>query len=187
MSRPAPENLEAIFEFGTMFHCTILEPHAVKEEWKIADNYNLAIEMSKTFWHDKICRDFVMAKDFKREHEFYDTLTLDGMQIDARCKADGYREKMKWFMELKSTACTTQKSFEAAMLDLDYDQACVHYMLTSRCNVALIAGISKREPDKLFRRIVKKHDDWYLMGEHKLGVTLKLVSEYSPEDVRQLN
>jgi len=186
LTRPAPENLQAIFEFGSTFHKAILEPHLVTEEEKKGDNFNLALTMSKVFWRDYFCRDFAMAKDFQREHEFYETLTVDGMQIDAKCKADGYRSKQKFFLELKSTACTTQKGFEAAMLDLDYDQACAHYMLTSRCDVALIVGISKRSPYNLFRRIVKKYDDWYLNGEQKLIDTLKLLVQYSPEDVRMV-
>lgn len=184
LTRPAPPNLQAIFEFGSLFHGIILEPNLVTPEQKASEDYPLAQEMSRTFWRDYFCRDFAMAPDFKGEHEFYDTLTAGGMTIDAKCKADGYREKRKWFLELKSTACTTQKAFEQAMLDLDYDQACAHYMLTSKCEVALIAGISKKKPDMLFRRIVKKYDDWYLMGEQKLIDTLKLLNQYSPEDVR---
>lgn len=186
LTRPAPENLQLIFEFGSLFHKSILEPHLVTDEEKRKDDYPLAQEMSKTFWRDQFCRDFAIASDFKREHEFYDTLIVEGMTIDARCKADGYREKRKFFLELKSTACESQKSFEAAMLDLDYDQACAHYMLTSRCDVALIVGISKKKPDRLFRRIVKKYDDWYLNGEQKLINTLKLLLEVSPEDVRMV-
>lgn len=186
LSRPAPDNIELIFTFGSRFHQGILEPHLLTDEDKASKDYPTIQEMSKTFWRDPFCRDFVMAPDFKREHEFYDTLTVAGMTIDARCKADGYREKRKFFLELKSTACESQKSFEAAMLDLDYDQACAHYMLTSRCDVALIVGISKKKPDRLFRRIVKKYDDWYLNGEQKLINTLKLLLEVSPEDVRMV-
>lgn len=186
LTRPAPENLELIFAFGSLFHAAILEPYTVTEEQKQSKDYPLAKAMSATFWRDPFCRDFAMASDFKREHEFYDTLTVEGMTIDARCKADGYREKRKFFLELKSTACESQKTFEAAMLDLDYDQACAHYMLTSRCDVALIVGISKKKPDRLFRRIVKKYDDWYLNGEQKLINTLKLLLEVSPEDVRMV-
>ena len=186
LSRPAPDSIELIFTFGSRFHKGILEPHLLTDEDKASKDYPAIQEMSKTFWKDYFCRDFALSKDFKREHEFYDTLTVDGMQIDARCKADGYREMRKFFLELKSTACESQKSFEAAMLDLDYDQACAHYMLTSRCDVALIIGISKKKPERLFRRIVKKYDDWYLNGEQKLINTLKLLLEVSPEDVRMV-
>lgn len=184
MYRATPENLEAIFAFGTRFHQGILEPHLLTDEDKASEEYPTIMKMKDTFWRDELCRDFILAKDFKREHEFYDTLTLDGMQIEARCKADGYREKRKFFLELKSTACESQKSFEQAMLDLDYDQACVHYMLTAKCDVALIVGISKKRPERLFKRIVKKHDDWYAWGEEKLSKTLNLLYQYSPEDVK---
>jgi len=184
--REPPENLQAIFSFGSTFHQVILEPNLVTDEQKQSDDYLMASQMSKSFWADELCRNFIMSKDFKREHEFYDILEVDGMQMKAKCKADGYRSKMKFFLELKSTACESQKSFEQAMLDLDYDQACAHYMLTSKCDVALIVGISKRKPERLFKRIVKKYDDWYLMGEQKLIDTLRLVRNYSPEDVIEL-
>ena len=183
MLREPPENLQDIFEFGSLFHAAILEPHTVTENQKTLEGYKLATKMAATLWQDELCRNFVMAPDFKREHEFYDTLEVSGMQMKAKCKADGYRSKMKFFLELKSTACESQKSFEQAMLDLDYDQACAHYMLTSKCDVALIVGISKRKPERLFKRIVKKYDDWYLGGEQKLIDTLKLVQSYSPEDI----
>jgi len=183
MLREPPENLQAIFDFGTRFHQGILEPHLLTDEDKASKDYPMIQRMAKTFWTYEICRNFIMAKDFKREHEFYDILEVDGMRMKAKCKADGYRSKMKFFLELKSTACESQKAFEQAMLDLDYDQACAHYMLTSKCDVALIVGISKRKPERLFKRIVKKYDDWYLMGEQKLIDTLRLVRNYSPEDV----
>lgn len=186
MYRAAPENLQAIFAFGTLFHSSIVEPHLITEADKNFEGYELAQAMSRTFWKDKVCRDFALSKDFKREHEFYDTLTVDGMQIDARCKADGCRTKMKWILELKGLAVDTQKAFEESLIDLDYDQAVAHYLLTSKYNLELIVGISKRHPDRLFKRIVKQYDDWYLNGEQKLIDTIKLLKEYSPEDVRMV-
>lgn len=186
LTRPAPENLEAIFAFGTLFHKSILEPHLVTDEEKNAADWPLAKAMADRFWKDELCRNFALAKDFRREHEFYDTLTVNGMQIDARCKADGYRDKMKFFMELKGLKVNSQKAFENSLIDLDYDQACAHYMLTSRCDVALIVGISKFSPYNLFKRIVKKHDDWYLNGEQKLIDTLLKLKDFSPEDVRMV-
>ena len=186
LSRPAPENLQLIFEFGNLFHRSILEPHLITDEDKKADGYKLAQEMSKRFWQEEMCRDFAMAKDFKREHEFYEKLTVDGMQIDARCKADGARTKMKFMLELKGLAADSQRAFESALIDMDYDQACAHYLLTSGYDVMLIIAISKKKPDRLFKRIVKKYDDWYLGGEQKLIDTLKLVTQYSPQDVKIL-
>ena len=184
LSRPAPDNLQAIFDFGTLFHKSILEPHLITEEDKKSDDYKLAQAMSKRFWKDPICREFVMAKDFRREHEFYEPLTVNGIQIEARCKMDGARTKVKFILELKGLSVTTQKAFEESLIDLDYDQAVAHYMLTSKYPLELIVGISKRDPDKLFKRIVKQYDDWYLGGEQKLIDTLYKLKDYSPEDVK---
>jgi hypothetical protein len=183
LSREAPPDLQAIFDFGNLFHKSILEPHLITDADKTKEGYELAQAMSKTFWKDPMCRDFAMAKDFKREHEFYESLEVAGMRIDSRCKMDGARIKMKWQLELKGLRAATQKEFETALIDLDYDQAIAHYLLTSGYNTALIVGISKRNPDRLFKRIVKKHDDWYAWGEEKLIKTLRLLRDYSPEDV----
>lgn len=183
MLREPPENLQAIFEFGNLFHKSILEPHLVTDEEKKSSDYKLAKAMSTRFWQDEMCRHFIMSKDFKREHEFYEPLTVGGMQVNARCKADGARTKMKFMLELKGLAADTQKAFEESLVAMDYDQACAHYLLTSGYDVMLIVAISKRKPERLFKRIVKKYDDWYLMGEQKLIDTLKLVRSYSPEDI----
>lgn len=184
LSRPSPENLQAIYDLGTLFHESILEPHLITEDKEASENYRLTKAMSKRFWKDPLCRDFVLAKDFRREYEFYDILTVSGMQIDARCKMDGARTKMKWALELKGLSVTTQKAFEESLIELDYDQAVAHYMLTSKYSVEIIVGISKKDPDKLFKRIVKKYDDWYLNGEQKLIDTLLKLKDFSPEDVR---
>jgi hypothetical protein len=183
MLREPPENLQAIFDFGTLYHKSILEPHLVTDEEKKSSDYKLAKEMSTRFWQDEMCRHFIMAKDFKREHEFYEPLKVGGMQVNARCKADGARTKVKFMLELKGLAADTQKAFEESLVAMDYDQACAHYLLTSGYDVMLIVAISKRKPERLFKRIVKKYDDWYLGGEQKLIDTLKLVQTYSPEDI----
>ncbi len=184
-SREAPPNLEAIFAFGTLFHRIILEPHLITAEDRAHPDFSLAERMQKTFWRDDLCRAFVMASDFHREHEFYDTLEVGGMRIQARCKADGYRQKLGYFMELKGLNVDTDKAFQAALLNFDYDQAAVHYMLTAKCDLCLLPGISKKK-DVMFKRIVKRHDDFYLGGEHKLIGILHQLKEFSPSDVEMI-
>lgn len=183
--REAPANLQAIYDFGSLFHRSILEPHLITKEDREHPDFKLAERMQKTFWRDELCRNFMMASDFSAEVEFYDTYEVGGMRIKARAKADGHRSKLGFFMEIKGLNVDTEKAFQAALLNFDYDQAAVHYMLTSKCNVCLLPGISKKK-DVMFKRIIKKHDDFYLGGEHKLIETLKQLHQYSPEDVEIL-
>jgi len=182
LTRELPVDLEPIYAFGTLFHKTILEPHLVTDEEKLSPDYTLASRMAGTFWRDSLCRSFIMASDFQREHEFYDTLEVGGMRIVSRCKADGWRSNMRWFMELKGLKVDSEKAFQAALLNFDYDMGAVFYMLTAKSELCLIPGISKKK-DVMFKRIVKKWDDFYLGGEQKLIDCLKLLKEYSPEDV----
>jgi len=47
----------------------------------------------------------------------------------------------------------------------------------------LIVGLSKKNPKKIFKRFIKKHDDFYAIGEQKLIDNLTLLRDISPEDV----
>lgn len=177
-----PENMQPIFDFGSLFHKVILEPHLVTDEDRANKDYPLAEKMAKTFFADEICRSFILAKDFEREFEVYDKLTVGPHTINARCKFDGIRTKLRWGLELKGLAVDNQKAFEEALLRLDYDQGICHYQILGKCSVTLIAGISKRKPDRIFKRIVKQYDEFYLGGEQKLIDILGELRTYSPED-----
>ncbi len=183
LKRQMPDNMEAIFAFGSNFHACILEPHLVNREHEDID---LAMAMRATFWADKLCRDFAMGSDFVQEKEYYEKTIVGPYEVDLRCKMDGARPVMKCMLELKGLSIETEKAFNNSLYELDYDQAIAHYLLTSRFNMALIVGISKRNPKKLFKKIVKKHDEFYLEGEHKLIESLELLRAYAPSDVKLL-
>lgn len=176
--------LQEIFELGTMIHTTILEPNKLTQEDKEKVGYPLAQRMHKTFFAEPLCRMFINSSDFYREKEFYRQIEVGGMQYNARCKCDGYRTGMKAYLEIKGLAVSTEKSFMEAIDRLDYDQAAVHYMLTSQTNMCLMVGISKKNPDLLFKKVIKMHDETYAIGEEKLITTLKQLHEFSPEDVK---
>lgn len=179
-----PENLQEIFDLGTLFHALILEPH-------IADLANkdvqLALQMRDTFWADKFCRNFVMAADFKREQAFYEDRQVGPYKVKLRCKCDGVRTRLKAFLELKGLNVENEKAFREALFRFDYDQGGSHYTITTDYDFGIIVGISKKNPKKLFKWIIKKHDEFYLGGEQKLINDLTLLRDYSPEDVLLIN
>jgi len=175
-----PENLQAIFDLGTLIHAMILEPqHADKTHEK----YSMAKAMSDTWWADPLCRDFSMAKDFEREKEIYEEVVVGPYRVKMRCKCDGARMGIKTMAEIKGLAVTTEKAFREALLRFDYDQAIAHYMITGGFDRALIVGISKKDTRKLFKYFVKKNDNFFAEGEDKLIQALTLLQSYSPEDV----
>lgn len=184
LAREMPENMQAIYDFGELFHKSILEPNRITEEEREHPDFELAQTMAKQFWKDPICRQFAMASDFEREKEFYNADVAVGPYLfSGRAKMDGARTKIRYMLELKGLGVSTQKQFEEGLVALDYDQAVAHYQATSGYELSLMVGISKRR-EALFRRIVKRYDDWYLNGEQKLIDNLTLLREWSPEDVR---
>lgn len=178
-----PANLEQIFEFGTLFHQTILEPHKNYNHEPSAE-LRLATNMKDTFFKDDICRMFITGHDFKREEEFYEVVEVGGMQYKARCKADGSRRGISSLLELKGLKMTSSKTFDAAIDRLNYDMTAVHYMLTARAERMLIVGISKIDPRIIFKKIIKRCDETYIVGEEKLIQTLRLLRQYSEDDVK---
>jgi hypothetical protein len=175
-----PENLQEIFDLGTLIHATILEPHLADKKH---DQYELALAMRETFWKDSTCRHFASADDFHREKPHYESVQVGPYRAKLRCKCDGERSRTKTMLELKGLGVETEKAFREALVRYNYDQAAAHYMLTGDFRMCLIVGISKKDSRKLFKWIVKKHDDFYLQGEQKLIDDLTLLKQYSPEDV----
>ena len=175
-----PENLQEIFDFGSLFHSLILEPHLADMANK---DVELALQMRDRYWKDPMCRSFSMASDFSREKEFYEERRVGPYKVKMRCKADGTRDRLKWLLELKGLRSKNEKEFRSALTRMDYDQAAAHYLITTDYDTELIAGISKSDPNKMFKWLTKRYDEFYLQGEQKLIDTLTLLRDYSPEDV----
>lgn len=183
-----PENLQEIFDLGSYFHAAILEPHVAKEllrttETITEEDVKMVEKMRKRYWEDQFCREFSMANDFCREKERYEEVVVGPYKVKLRCKADGLRSRVGFFLELKGLGVTTEKAFKDALLRFDYDQALAHYMITADCKFAVIVGISKKDPRKLFKHICKRHDNFFAEGEQKLIESLELIRQYSPEDI----
>lgn len=180
MAHEEPENLQEIFDFGSLFHALILEPHIADMAYK---DIQLALEMRDTYWKDPVCRQFSMASDFSREKAFYEERQVGPYKVKLRCKADGARERVKFLLELKGLKSKSEKEFRSALTRMNYDQAVAHYLITTGYETELIAGISKSDPRKMFKWICYRHDEFYMAGEQKLIDDLTLLRQYSPDDV----
>lgn len=171
--RTKPNNIQLIYDFGTNFHSGILEPH---KSTAVGEDAELISKMADTFWKDEMCRNIAMASDFRREHEFYrkDRFGL----IGTKCKCDGESKKLRVILELKGLGVTTENAFRESIEFLSYDQGAAWYLNTTlgyvRYDYKLIAGISKKEPDRLFKLLIGWDHPLYKQGMHKATEGVKV-------------
>jgi hypothetical protein len=174
--RQKPDNIGLIYDFGTEFHSGILEPQ--KNDWsKVTAEQKLLIqEMSKTFWRDKLCQQIAMMPDFRREHEFY-RINRFGL-AGVRCKCDGESARLRCILELKGLSVTTEKAFKESVMHLHYDQGSAFYIETAtghvRYDTKLIVGISKINPDMMFKMLIDRQHPYYRTGYQKISKAVRI-------------
>jgi hypothetical protein len=157
-----PENLSVIFDQGTLNHQALTEPHKAD---RTDPNFPLADKMAKTVLKDDLCRRLIMMRDFRREHEFYKENVYG---IKARCKTDGDSKILSTCFEYKGLAVTTDKAFEEAIYHFDYDQGAAWYLDVMDYKFVIIAGVSKKYPDRLFKRLIDRNHQMYISGQQKV-------------------
>lgn len=169
-----PKNIQDIYDLGTELHHSITEPNKMTLA-PGTEQYELAIAMRKTFFKDNLCRDFIMTPDFRREHEFYRRLRNG---VSARCKTDGDSKGLRTIFEFKGLSVTTQKGFEDAIVNFDYDQGAAWYLDVCSGFVqykqVLMVGISKRDPDRLFKLLIDRNHLYYKTGAEKIQERVNL-------------
>lgn len=190
-----PENLQEIFDAGTLNHQALLEPHkaqrwfdirrdqmivAPKEEiQKLKDQYALAKAMAETVLKDSLCRQLIMMPDFRREHEWYRSNIFD--LKGARCKTDGDSKMLSTIFEYKGLAVTSENQFEAALLHHDYDQSAHWYLDVVGYKNYLIVGVSKKNPKLLFKRLITRDHDMYHSGGVKVELAIRTWKQFGFE------
>jgi hypothetical protein len=169
-NRQKPENIQDLYDMGTETHSGVIEPHKMRVGVLDQDQIELINVMSKTFWKDKMCRDIMMAKDLRREYEFY-RVNRFGLQ-GARCKADSESKRLQVCLELKGLGVTTEKGFRDSIMHHDYDQATAWYLNTMTgyhfYRYQLIVGLSKKQPDLLFKMLIDRNHQFYKSGMEKV-------------------
>jgi len=184
-----PENLEEIFDLGTLIHACLLEPAIAKvilqrrlaaavtseERDKILDDYNLAQQMAATMKRDKLCGPLMTYHDFSAEHEFY-RQSVHG--VKARCKVDGRSKSLAFVLEYKGLSVSSEKAFDDAIINFDYDQGAAWYLDVTRYRRCLIAAVSKKDPRKIFKRLVDRDHPIYRTGEEKVLHSLEILKQF---------
>ena len=155
---PMPENLDRIFEFGTLSHHLILEPEKANY---LDEDIEKALEMKDTFFKDDFCRRFREHPGFVAEQEFH---RKGLMGINAKCRMDGAIASREDILEFKSLAITTESAFEEAIYHFDYEMGAAWYLDVSQYKRLLIVAISKKKTDRLFKMVIDRDHDAYKSG-----------------------
>ena len=166
-----PVNLDRIFEFGILFEDLLLQP--LKANTNDPD-YELAKEMVNTAHNDPVISRLLSLADFRVQHEYY---RYDVFGFQGRCKTDGDSKMLDMMLELKSLAITTENQFREAIDHFDYDRAAAWYINCTHLRRQLIAGVSKKEPKRIFKNLVIKDDAMYKNGVTKIVKVKRLITE----------
>lgn len=176
-----PQNLDRIFEFGILFEDLLLQP--LKADTSNPD-YELAKEMVKTAHNDPIIAKLLGFVDFRVQHEYY---RYDVFGFKGRCKTDGDSKMLDMMLELKSLAISTDNQFREAIDHFDYDRAAAWYINCTHRRRQLIAGVSKKEPKRIFKLLVTHDDNVYKNGVAKInkvkGVIRQLIGDLGINDI----
>lgn len=162
------ENIEEIFEEGTLNHHALLERHKADTSHQ---RYGRAVQMADTVKSDPTVRQLMGMRDFKVEHEFY-RLNVHG--VKGRCKMDGSSKMISTILEYKGLGVTTQKAFEDAIVHFDYDQgACWYLDVTGYKRLLIVAGC-KPDPRKKFKILIDRDHLYYKTGLEKVEKGLEI-------------
>lgn len=183
-----PENLDEIFKLGRLYHEVLLEPHKAEVTYqqlleecngeeerinKVRDNWLLAKRMANTIISDPLCRQVIFMPDFRREHEFYKIRNEYGVD-GVRCKCDGDTKLASTVFEYKGLSITTEKAFHASVQRFAYDQSCAWYLNATGYDRYLIAGVSKKDPNKIFKLLLTREHEYYTVGDAKVRKAIRI-------------
>jgi hypothetical protein len=101
------------------------------------------------------------------QHEGFGTKIVNGIEINVKCKPDGYVPNIL-IMELKSTKETTSEGFKKAMRALGYNGGGVWYLDICPANTFLCIGVSKTFPHEVFSFEFEKHSEVYFALSAKI-------------------
>ncbi len=162
-----PENLQEIYDTGTLIHQVPLEHHRADVNHK---DYVLGKQMRDTLLKDALCRQIILIHDFQREREFIN----DVHGIRGRCKMDGSSVALSLVLEYKGLGVTTEKAFHEAIVRFDYDQGATWYLDVSGFKQCLIVAVSKRNPKLMFKCLIDRNHKYYHTGLEKVERCVEL-------------
>lgn len=170
-------DLEQAYRFGSLVDAMITENHLV-DYFKLTvcgtqfqkEEFERAAAMKKAFFKDSFCKSMAAQCEMQKvsvkrnwpiHYEGFD------FNMDVRCKWDFFSPKIDLSGDLKTTACTTQKAFEASIHHYNYDRQAAFYMDIENKSNFIFIGVCKTSPHEIFKVPVKRGGDLYNSGRAK--------------------
>lgn len=180
------DNMQAIFDFGSLVDCMLLEPeNVIYSEKKLLvpsggdvvfddATWMRAVNMRDAGRKDKVLSMYInsmstqqilLVDDFKIEY------MGNSFTFPARCKYDLVSTAMRMGADLKTTACTSLKSFHQTITAMDYDRQAAWYMDLGGLDNFMFIGISKqpnrRGQHEVFHVAITRDSELYESGVAK--------------------
>ncbi len=167
-------DLRKAYRDGNLIDAMITEAHRVDhylmrvdDEQFTTEEWNNALRMRDAFMKDPQCANLLKlckGQAVKALPDFQIEYAGISFQIAARCKYDLWSDPLNWGGDIKSTAATSQKQFEAACKHFRYDRQRAWYMDISGAKQDILLGISKVN-HKIFRIPITRDSEFYRSGK----------------------
>lgn len=182
-----PDNLQDIFDFGNLVDAMVTEPEKLDLESNTMNDQQRQVVFSQylidkaQMMKEAVEGDAIFNLLMQQSKNQYVVLRKAHriewkgfvFHLPMRMKADLFIPNMM-VIDLKSTACTSQKSFVASLTHFNYDRQGALYMDLCRVDKMLYVGVSKTINKK-----TKKHDVYKYMIERNSELYLSGLDKYS--------
>ena len=179
-------DLTDIYNFGSLVHGFVTEPHKIDHENKALvegenkiyfsdDQYLQAQRMYEAAKKDKVVDLFL--KSCKKEHEFYRKkfkIEYKGYEVEipVRAKLDFLNKGISIGADLKGIKCDTRDQFITAIEYFDYDRQAAWYMDIANLDQFMFIGLSKKKNPRtgnhdVFKFVMIRGDENYQKGKAK--------------------
>ena len=166
---------ENAYRMGSLFDAIVTEPDKIDliqmkilySEYSFSQGeYEQCKKMKRNLELNPIYKTFLLQNpDFQKE-VYVEDFEFDGFKLNMRAKLDYFITGM--VADLKSTACTNQKSFENACVQFGYHRQMWLYCKLTGVKRAMIFGVSKVKPHNVFIVKMSENDDNWKAGEREI-------------------
>lgn len=186
------KNLQDIFDFGNLVDAAVIEPEKLnRKKFTLTDESSgRVIKFNEVDW----IKGMLMAEsldndptlNFIKKHslgqyvflrrKFPFTFSGWTVHLPTRCKLDLLSKKLSIALDIKTTSCSTQKSFIQSMDTFNYKRQGAFYMDMARVDKMWYFAVGKNKDHfgkyPVFKFAIKRGDDTYNKGKaeyDKLG------------------
>lgn len=164
-----PDSVREAFKLGSLVDKIITEPEKLNQEDHNSKYIEQAKEMVKAYNHP-----LTQNLDIAEGQAIYSDVIFG---FDFCFKYDLLLGRIGY--DIKTTACTSEKSFISSLYALNYDRQ--RFIYTGDTEIFVFIGISKKKvkgKHQFFIFVSKKEDDFYISGMRKTYSILKNISNF---------